>query len=138
MDKIGPGGLIFPNANTYTGGTNIQAGFLTAEDSQALGPVSKTNATNVSAGAALNIQLRGNGVDDSVTGTLNTLLFADPLTLAGTGLGSLSWVYQSSGADRTASRASTPGAAPSISAQSGRGFRRRARPEPVQFQWLFQ
>ena len=43
--KTGTGRLIFTASNTYMGGTDIEAGFMNVEDSQALGP---TGATGVS------------------------------------------------------------------------------------------
>jgi autotransporter-associated beta strand protein len=86
LTKVGTGRLILTNSNTYLGTTTVSAGFLTAEDSQALGPKTKANSTNVSSGATLEIALRGNNVADSVTGTLNTLNFSYSLSLSGTGV----------------------------------------------------
>ena len=37
LTKVGQGQLILPTANSYTGGTNIQAGVVTIENSQSLG-----------------------------------------------------------------------------------------------------
>jgi autotransporter-associated beta strand protein len=39
LDKDGPGRLILTAANRYTGSTNVDAGYLNVEDSQALGPI---------------------------------------------------------------------------------------------------
>jgi autotransporter-associated beta strand protein len=95
--KTGGGRLILTSANTYTGATDIRRGIVTAEDSQALGPRSKVNATTVENGATLEIELRNNNVADSVTNTFNKLNFADPLNLFGNGVANAGALHSVSG-----------------------------------------
>ncbi|HJZ54797.1 MAG TPA: autotransporter-associated beta strand repeat-containing protein, partial [Gemmataceae bacterium] len=97
--KVDNGRLILNNANTYTGVTNINAGTLTARDSKALGATSA--GTNVANGATLELQVEAQdpvniprfdaqGRDlwnDSVTGNPNKLLFTEPLSISGRGVG---------------------------------------------------
>src|SRR5262249_12793819 len=67
LAKVGTGQLILPNANTYTGQTQIQQGWITIQDNQSLGaPITGADSTQpvttVSAGAALHLKplLAGN------------------------------------------------------------------------------
>ncbi len=97
MVKVDTGTLIFTSANTYkpdptTGiGTDVQGGVLEIEDSKGLG----TGGVVVEDGASL-----GLGVDDipdSVTGTINTLLVSNPLTITGQGASVLGALVNFSG-----------------------------------------
>jgi autotransporter-associated beta strand protein len=81
-------------ANTYLGSTNvgfINGGTVTLEDSQGLGPTSKTTKSNVGQGSSLNL-VSNVGHIDSITGVTNKLLVDAPLTLNGPG-------YQINGQD---------------------------------------
>ncbi|WP_156255167.1 autotransporter-associated beta strand repeat-containing protein [Sandarakinorhabdus oryzae] len=87
--KTGSGNLILTNANTYTGGTALNAGTITVTDNAALGTGTLTMAggTTLAAGAdGLNV---GNAVVTNGVGTIDTA--ANVFTLSGviSGAGSL-------------------------------------------------
>ena len=73
--KIGTGELVLAGANTYRGGTDIQDGILTVDNSQALG-TSTTYGTLVEDGAQL--QMEG-----------GITIAGQPLTIQGSGMGSI-------------------------------------------------
>jgi len=88
--KVDFGTLIFASAtgiaNTYAGGTYIQAGILEIEDSQGAG----AGAITVQDGGSFAIGV--DNIPDSVTGTTNTRLVKNDLSMSGLGasvLGSL-------------------------------------------------
>jgi autotransporter-associated beta strand protein len=86
LNKIGTGLLVFTNSNTYRGVTTIFQGILEITDSQGLGQQNKTNGTSVQNQATLELSVINQfKTVDSVTGTTNTLLVADPLTIWGPG-----------------------------------------------------
>ncbi len=95
LTKTGPGILIFTNSNTYAASTTVAAGTLQIDDSQALGPQSKTNPTTVDNGATLALAV--DDIPDSLTGTRNTLNVYDPLFIAGNGANSLGALFSESG-----------------------------------------
>jgi autotransporter-associated beta strand protein len=105
LTKVGTGRLIFTSSNTYLGPTTVAAGILNVEDSQALGPKTKTNGTTVYGGAALELQLQADDIaglipapaPDSVTKTTNALLFTNPLTISGSGVGGTGALHSVSG-----------------------------------------
>ena len=99
--KSGLGRLVLSNANTYLGSAIVFFGELNVEDSQALGPTGKASATQVNAGASLELELQSDDIfnffssspgvpaapkKDSVTGLTNALNFSDPLVLNGAGV----------------------------------------------------
>src|SRR5439155_3946031 len=80
--KVGTGRLIFTSRNFYSSTTTVAGGMLNIRDSQALG--SSSSGTTVNFGAALELQI--DNLPDSITGTVNTLRVAEPITLNGTGV----------------------------------------------------
>jgi autotransporter-associated beta strand protein len=104
LSKTGLGILNFTNSNTYTGTTDVFAGILEIQDSQALGQVGKISTTNIHNGASLEIAVDNN--PDSVTQTRNSKNVSDPLEIWGPGapvslanpaLGTLGALYSASG-----------------------------------------
>jgi autotransporter-associated beta strand protein len=93
LNKIGPGRLIFTNANTYRGQTNVVGGYLNIRDSQGLG--STQGSTVVEINASLELQV--DNIPDSVTGTTNTLQIAENLTIFGTGVAGSGALHSISG-----------------------------------------
>ncbi len=89
LTKVGPGRLIFNNANTYTATTTIAAGILNIRDSSAL----STGAVFVNNGATLELEIdtgfdaKGRNLsNDSVTGVFNRLVVSNTLTMTGNGV----------------------------------------------------
>ncbi|MFO0936548.1 MAG: autotransporter-associated beta strand repeat-containing protein [Gemmataceae bacterium] len=96
--KQDAGTLIFNNANTYKGTTQVRQGKLIVRDSKALGDIA--GGTFVSSGAALEFGVEAADPDniprydahnrdlwiDSVTGNPNTMYISEPLTLNGLGI----------------------------------------------------
>jgi autotransporter-associated beta strand protein len=95
LNKTGAGVLVLTNSNSYLGATTVSQGTLEIEDSQALGPQSKTNGTSVAAGATL--ELAVDNIADSLNGTRNSLTVYDPLTISGSGDTGVGALYSASG-----------------------------------------
>ncbi len=84
LGKVGPGRLTFTNSNTYLGTTDVYAGILNIEDSQALGPTGKLAMTTVHNNAALEMTV-DNIPDSIVSGSTTQLDVTAPLTIFGMG-----------------------------------------------------
>lgn len=99
LAKNGAGVVVFTNSNTYGGTTDIWDGTLQIDDSQALGPKNKTNATTVHSSGNFNasLQLAVDNIPDSLTGTRNTLTVFDPLNISGPGDGGIGALSSLSG-----------------------------------------
>jgi autotransporter-associated beta strand protein len=83
LTKSGPGSLILFGANTYTGGTTVNAGTLEIQNSGALG--GNPAGTNVASGATL-----------AFSGNISSI---DNLTLIGSGVGGLGSLRNLSGSN---------------------------------------
>ncbi|MFM7148833.1 MAG: autotransporter-associated beta strand repeat-containing protein, partial [Gemmataceae bacterium] len=98
--KVDTGRLILNNANTFTGGTSVQAGIVNIRDSKALG----TQVVTVSNGAALQLEI-DTGFDafgrdlgnDSVTGVFNKLRISNSLEIQGRGVNNTGALHSISG-----------------------------------------
>lgn len=91
LSKIRPGTLVFTNANTYRGATNVATGILQITDSRGLGTAA--GGTTVSVGASLELAidtgLTAHGRDrtnDSVTANFEKLRITEVITINGRGL----------------------------------------------------
>ncbi len=82
LNKIGPGTLSLTGANTYTGGTNLNAGTLAVGNNTALGTGALVMAGGTTLQAAANGLSIGNAVSLTGTGTVDTQ--ANALTLGNT------------------------------------------------------
>jgi len=95
--KVGAGTLTLQQVDSYTGGTDILAGWLNAQDSEALGPSSPATTVTVNTGAALQLQANPAHVD-SVTGTPNLKVTAT-VNVNGTGPTNAGGIENVSGAN---------------------------------------
>ena len=114
LTKVGPGRVTLqpltsanqPTPNLYMDETIVADGYLTVEDSQALGPVTKTNGTIVEYGASLELQtdtiidpITGTTIhlSDTITATTDHMVFNQPLTIYGTGIENTGALHNISG-----------------------------------------
>lgn len=93
LTKILPGVLILDRANTYDTTTTILEGKIIARDSNALGAV--TAGTTVFSGATLQLQL--DQKPDSVTSNTTHMIFSEPLSIDGVGVGGVGALYSETG-----------------------------------------
>jgi autotransporter-associated beta strand protein len=86
--KTGSGTWILTGANTYTGTTTISGGALEIRHANALGATGTDQGTTVSSGATLRL-----AVPEGTTG----ITFAEPLSLAGSGVSSVGALQNAAG-----------------------------------------